>query len=42
MNICQDDRELDALSHKRRELPWVKLDKNFDFEGLDGVKSILS
>ncbi len=33
-------KALDALAHKRRELPWVKLDKNYDFEGLDGVESM--
>lgn len=29
-------RQRDALSAKRRELPWVKLTKNYVFDGLNG------
>lgn len=30
----------DRLSEKRRELPWVKLDKNYVFDGPDGPVSL--
>ena len=29
-------RQRDALSRRRRELPWVKVDKNYVFEGPEG------
>jgi predicted dithiol-disulfide oxidoreductase (DUF899 family) len=29
-------RERDRLSQKRRELPWVKVDKNYFFRGVEG------
>ncbi len=29
-------RERDRLSQKRRALPWVKVEKNYVFEGVDG------
>lgn len=33
-------RTRDALSRKRRELPWVKVDKSYDFEGASGRLSL--
>ena len=30
----------DALSAARRELPWVKIDKNYVFDGPDGRQSL--
>ena len=33
-------RARDALSKKRRELPWVKLDKNYVFDAPSGKKSL--
>jgi len=30
----------DALSARRRELPWVKIDKDYRFEGREGVVSL--
>jgi predicted dithiol-disulfide oxidoreductase (DUF899 family) len=30
----------DALSRQRRELPWVKVDKAYVFDGLDGRKTL--
>jgi predicted dithiol-disulfide oxidoreductase (DUF899 family) len=33
-------RARDALSKKRRELPWVKVDKNYVFDGPDGKQSL--
>ena len=33
-------RRLDALSAKRRELPWVKVDKNYVFEGPGGRETL--
>ena len=29
-------RERDRLSQKRRALPWVKVEKKYVFEGVDG------
>ncbi|WP_216841122.1 thioredoxin family protein [Acidobacterium sp. S8] len=29
-------RELDALRRERRELPWVRVEKSYEFEGPDG------
>jgi predicted dithiol-disulfide oxidoreductase (DUF899 family) len=29
-------RERDALAAERRQLPWVKVEKNYVFDGLDG------
>ena len=34
-------RLLDELSAERRRLPWVKVDKNYVFEGADGKVSLL-
>ena len=31
-------RKRDELSRKRRELPWVRVDKNYVFEGPNGPK----
>lgn len=33
-------RARDALSAQRRELPWVKVDKDYVFEGADGSESL--
>lgn len=33
-------RARDALSAKRRELPWVKIDKDYRFQTTDGEKSL--
>jgi predicted dithiol-disulfide oxidoreductase (DUF899 family) len=33
-------RARDALSAKRRELPWVRVDKDYRFEGRDGAVSL--
>jgi predicted dithiol-disulfide oxidoreductase (DUF899 family) len=33
-------RQRDALSAKRRELPWVKVDKNYVFDGPNGKESL--
>ncbi len=33
-------RQRDALSAKRRELPWVKIEKNYVFEGHNGKQSL--
>ncbi len=33
-------RARDALSEKRRQLPWVKVDKSYDFEGASGRLSL--
>lgn len=33
-------RSLDALARKRRELPWVVVDKNYEFSGLAGKESL--
>jgi len=33
-------RARDALSRKRRELPWVKIDKRYLFEGTDGKEML--
>jgi predicted dithiol-disulfide oxidoreductase (DUF899 family) len=33
-------RTRDALSRKRRELPWVKVDKNYVFDGPHGKESL--
>ncbi|MGI9356143.1 MAG: DUF899 domain-containing protein [Rhizobiaceae bacterium] len=33
-------RQRDALSAKRRELPWVKIDKDYRFDTSDGEKSL--
>jgi predicted dithiol-disulfide oxidoreductase (DUF899 family) len=29
----------DQLSQKRRQLPWVKVDKNYSFEGVNGTET---
>jgi predicted dithiol-disulfide oxidoreductase (DUF899 family) len=34
-------RALDALHQKRRALPWVKVEKPYQFEGPTGVRSLL-
>lgn len=34
-------RERDALSAKRRAMPWVKVEKDYRFEGPDGEASLL-
>src|SRR5260221_11546160 len=33
-------RQRDALSAKRRELPWVKVEKNYAFDGPNGMQSL--
>jgi predicted dithiol-disulfide oxidoreductase (DUF899 family) len=33
-------RQRDALSARRRELPWVKVEKNYAFDGLHGKESL--
>jgi predicted dithiol-disulfide oxidoreductase (DUF899 family) len=33
-------RKRDELSRKRRELPWVRVDKNYVFEGPNGPKTL--
>ena len=33
-------RERDALSEKRRELPWVRVDQEYTFEGPDGKETL--
>jgi len=33
-------RQRDALSSKRRELPWVKLEKNYIFDARNGKVSL--
>lgn len=33
-------RELDKLSRERRDLPWVKVDKNYVFDTLEGKKAL--
>jgi len=33
-------KERDALSQERRRLPWVKVDKTYVFEGLDGNETL--
>ncbi|HEY5948050.1 MAG TPA: thioredoxin family protein [Kofleriaceae bacterium] len=33
-------RDVDALAEQRRALPWVKIDKSYQFEGRDGVRSL--
>src|SRR5262245_61100185 len=33
-------RERDALSARRREMPWVKVDRRYLFEGHDGEVSL--
>ena len=33
-------RARDALSRKRRELPWEKVEKNYVFDGLDGKETL--
>ena len=33
-------KALDALAHKRRELPWVMVDKNYKFSTSTGVQSL--
>ncbi len=33
-------RQRDALSAKRRELPWVKVEKNYVFDGPNGMQSL--
>lgn len=30
----------DQLSQKRRQLPWVKVDKNYSFEGVNGTETL--
>ena len=32
-------RARDALSRKRRELPWEKVEKNYVFDGPDGKRT---
>ena len=33
-------RARDRLSEERRALPWVKVDKNYVFDGPDGKKTL--
>lgn len=33
-------RERDALSRKRRDLPWARIDKQYAFEGADGKRTL--
>ena len=30
----------DQLSQKRRQLPWVKVDKNYSFESVNGTETL--
>src|SRR5882762_4377456 len=34
------NRQRDALSAARRELPWVKIDKEYVFDGPDGKETL--
>jgi len=36
----QFTRQRDALSKQRRDLPWVKVDKNYVFDGPDGKETL--
>lgn len=42
--FLQEEKEFtrlrDKLSQHRRELPWVKVDKNYEFDGSDGKQSL--
>ena len=42
--LLKEEKELtrrsDDLARKRRELPWVKVEKNYTFETADGTKSL--
>src|SRR6058998_2547052 len=42
--LLKEEKELtrrsDELARKRRELPWVKVEKNYTFETEDGTKSL--
>src|SRR5438477_10834296 len=42
--LLNEEKELtrrgDELARKRRELPWVKVEKNYTFETEDGTKSL--
>jgi len=33
-------KDRDRLSAERRELPWVKIDKSYVFEGPDGTETL--
>jgi len=33
-------RQLDELARKRRDLPWVRIDKEYTFETADGARSL--
>jgi len=33
-------RQRDTLSAKRRQLPWVKVEKNYTFQGLNGERTL--
>ncbi|KAA9157748.1 DUF899 domain-containing protein [Amycolatopsis acidicola] len=41
MSTCSATLPPDALSRRRRELPMVKVEKNYVFEGLGGKGSLL-
>ncbi|MBZ0216906.1 MAG: DUF899 domain-containing protein, partial [Fimbriimonadaceae bacterium] len=36
----QFTRQRDALSSERRRLPWVKVEKDYTFDGADGARSL--
>ena len=42
--FLQEEKEFtrlrDKLSQHRRELPWVKVDKDYEFDGSDGKQSL--
>src|SRR3546814_6738804 len=43
-DVCSSDlamtHRLDALRAERRELPWVKIEKNYVFDGPDGDRTL--
>jgi predicted dithiol-disulfide oxidoreductase (DUF899 family) len=38
--VKQMTRQFDALRAERRNLPWVKIDKPYVFDGADGRKTL--
>jgi predicted dithiol-disulfide oxidoreductase (DUF899 family) len=44
VELLDEEKELtrrrDALARKRRELPWVRVEKDYTFESNDGTKSL--
>ena len=33
-------RQRDEIDRERRALPWVKVEKNYTFDGLDGLRTL--